>query len=164
MTEQPSPCLPLLWMPQLGSFTLFVLKVGCTLPKPKPRVHAVSMGLSGSFRTVRWRPWVRSGRLAFCRAFSEPLLSQESLATRRGALSYLFYLLGRMTALRWACPGFPKEWRSSCLETNFAPSNAPDPWADPKSRSTSGFHNLHHRGIGVKNWGSTSWILPGPGR
>ena len=27
------------------------------------------------------------------------------------------------------------------------------PWADPKSRSTLGFHNLCHWGTGVQNWG-----------
>ena len=27
------------------------------------------------------------------------------------------------------------------------------PWADPKGRSTSGFHNLHHRSTRVQNWG-----------
>ena len=29
----------------------------------------------------------------------------------------------------------------------------PDPWADPKSRSTLGFCNLHHRAIRIQNWG-----------
>ena len=29
----------------------------------------------------------------------------------------------------------------------------PDPWADPKSRSPFGFHNLHHRNIRAQNWG-----------
>ena len=27
------------------------------------------------------------------------------------------------------------------------------PWAGSKSRSTLGFYNLHHRSIGVQNWG-----------
>ena len=27
-----------------------------------------------------------------------------------------------------------------------------DPWADPKSRSTLGFQNLHHRTTGVQHW------------
>ena len=30
----------------------------------------------------------------------------------------------------------------------------PDPWADPKSRSTLGFYNLQRRSTGVQNW----WI------
>ena len=30
---------------------------------------------------------------------------------------------------------------------------SPDPWADPKSRSTLRFYNLHHRRTGVQNWG-----------
>ena len=29
----------------------------------------------------------------------------------------------------------------------------PDPWADPKHRSTLGFHNLHHESIRVQNSG-----------
>ena len=29
----------------------------------------------------------------------------------------------------------------------------PHPWADPKSRSTLGFYNLHHRSTGVQNCG-----------
>ena len=37
--------------------------------------------------------------------------------------------------------------------------NLPDPWADPKSRSTLGFHNLHDRNIRIQNWGL--WILLG---
>ena len=37
----------------------------------------------------------------------------------------------------------------------------PNPWANPKSISTLGSHNLHHRSIGAQNWGSTFWILPG---
>ena len=38
---------------------------------------------------------------------------------------------------------------------------SPDPLADPKSRSTLGLHNPHHRSIRDQNWGSTFWILPG---
>ena len=30
---------------------------------------------------------------------------------------------------------------------------APDPWADPKSRSTLGLYNLHRRSSGAQNWG-----------
>ena len=37
----------------------------------------------------------------------------------------------------------------------------PNPWADPKSRSTLGFWNLHHRSIGVQNWGL--YFLDPPG-
>ena len=37
----------------------------------------------------------------------------------------------------------------------------PDLWADPKSRSTLGFHNLHHRSIGVQNRGF--YLLDPPG-
>ena len=37
----------------------------------------------------------------------------------------------------------------------------PDPWADPKSRPTLGFHNLYHMNIKAKNWGFYCWILPG---
>ena len=29
----------------------------------------------------------------------------------------------------------------------------PDLWADPKSRSTFWFHNLHHRNIRAQHWG-----------
>ena len=29
----------------------------------------------------------------------------------------------------------------------------PDPWAEPKCRSTLGFYNLHHRSIRIQNWG-----------
>ena len=29
----------------------------------------------------------------------------------------------------------------------------PDPWEDPKSRSTLGFYSLHHRSIRAQNWG-----------
>ena len=34
-----------------------------------------------------------------------------------------------------------------------ARSPGPDPWADPKCRSTLGFCNLHHRSTRVQNWG-----------
>ena len=37
----------------------------------------------------------------------------------------------------------------------------PHPWADPKSRSTLGFYNLHHRSTGVQNWGI--YVLDPPG-
>ena len=44
---------------------------------------------------------------------------------------------------------------------NKRPSSPlPDPWADLKRRSTSGFHKLHRRSTRVQNWGSTFWILP----
>ena len=33
----------------------------------------------------------------------------------------------------------------------WAPQH-PDPWADPQSRSTLRFYNLHHRSTGVQNW------------
>ena len=32
-------------------------------------------------------------------------------------------------------------------------SSYEDPWADPRSRSTSGLYNLHHRSTGVHFWG-----------
>ena len=35
-----------------------------------------------------------------------------------------------------------------CLGSLF-----PDPWEDPKSRSTLRFHNLQHRSTRVQNWG-----------
>ena len=38
-----------------------------------------------------------------------------------------------------------------------------DPWADPTSRSTSGFQNLQHGSIGVQTWGIYFWILAGFG-
>ena len=37
--------------------------------------------------------------------------------------------------------------------------NYPDPWADPKSRSTLGFYNLHHRSTRVQN----IYLLDPPG-
>ena len=40
-------------------------------------------------------------------------------------------------------------------------SLAADPWADSKTRTTLGFHNLHHRNIRAQNWGFYFWILPG---
>ena len=39
----------------------------------------------------------------------------------------------------------------------------PDPWADPKSRSTLGFCNLRHRVLESRIGGSTFWILLGSG-
>ena len=36
----------------------------------------------------------------------------------------------------------------------------PDPWADQESRSTLGFHNLQHGGIGVQNWRFYFWDPP----
>ena len=37
----------------------------------------------------------------------------------------------------------------------------PRPWADPKSRTTLGFHNLHHRSARVQIWGI--YFLDAPG-
>ena len=37
----------------------------------------------------------------------------------------------------------------------------PDPWADPKSRSTLGFQNLPIGVLDSRIGGSTFWILPG---
>ena len=45
-------------------------------------------------------------------------------------------------------------------ERQMGPTD-PDPWADPKSRSTIGFCNLHHRIARVQNLGIYFWILPG---
>ena len=42
--------------------------------------------------------------------------------------------------------------------------HSPDPWADPKCRSTSGFYNLHHRNIGVQNQGIDFSDSPGGSR
>ena len=45
----------------------------------------------------------------------------------------------------------------------FRPVHAkqmPDPWPDPKSRSTLGFYNFHHRSTGVQNWGIYSLDPP----
>ena len=36
-----------------------------------------------------------------------------------------------------------------------------EPWEDPNSGSTLNFYNLHHRSIGVQNWGFHFWIFPG---
>ena len=36
---------------------------------------------------------------------------------------------------------------------NHGTTTYPDPWVDPKSRSTLRFCNLHHRSIRVQNWG-----------
>ena len=49
----------------------------------------------------------------------------------------------------------PLGWVPELRHTRFGQQgfSPPDPWADPKSRSTSGFLNLHHRSIGVQNWG-----------
>ena len=35
------------------------------------------------------------------------------------------------------------------------------PWADPKSRTTLGFCNLHHGSIRVQSWGIYCWDPPG---
>ena len=43
----------------------------------------------------------------------------------------------------------------------WTPAGFPDPCADPKSRSTSRFYNLHHRSTGVLNWGF--YFLDPPG-
>ena len=37
-----------------------------------------------------------------------------------------------------------------------------DPWANPTRRSTSGLYDLHHRSIGLQNWGL--YFLDSPGR
>ena len=37
----------------------------------------------------------------------------------------------------------------------------PDPWADPKSKSTLGLYNLNYRSIGVQNWGFHLFDPPG---
>ena len=36
----------------------------------------------------------------------------------------------------------------------------PDPWADPESRSTVGFCNLHHRSSRIQNWGDSTFSDP----
>ena len=41
-------------------------------------------------------------------------------------------------------------WRLDELHNLF---HLPDPWADPKNRSTLGFCDLHHRSIRAQNWG-----------
>ena len=42
----------------------------------------------------------------------------------------------------------------------------PDPWGDPKRRSTLGFHKLHHRSM--QSWGDllfgSSWVKEGKGK
>ena len=52
-------------------------------------------------------------------------------------------------------PGPPILGGQKVLSTN------PQPSADPKSGSTSGFCNLHHRSIRIQNWGI--YILDPPG-
>ena len=42
-------------------------------------------------------------------------------------------------------------WQPSCEHSHNIPD--PDPCADPKSRSTLGFCNLHHWSIRTQNWG-----------
>ena len=56
--------------------------------------------------------------------------------------------LGRILVFVWlfcAPSGLPEPELRSCWPL-------PDPLAGPKSRSTSGFHNLHHSRIGVQIW------------
>ena len=47
--------------------------------------------------------------------------------------------------------------RSSCWERCWSVFlrrfHTPEPWEDPKSRSSLGFYNLHHGRIRVHNWG-----------
>ena len=45
----------------------------------------------------------------------------------------------------------PKKKRTYTLRLRV--DRFPDPWADPKSRSTFGFHYLHHRSTRLQNWG-----------
>ena len=61
-------------------------------------------------------------------------------------------------ALLWSW--FPIKTSQEAKEYPWA--TYPDPWADPKSRSTLGLYNLNHRSTRAQNWGgSTFWILPG---
>ena len=74
--------------------------------------------------------------------------------------SLLGFFCARIKSGRSGCTTASLCWYSHMQHSGNS-TIYPDPWADPNSRSTLRFCNLHHRSTRVQNWGSTVWILPG---